>query len=189
MQGRYLDRDPDPARLLDTGYEQSETEARLRYQLGARTLLDGRLAYRDRNHDHHAARDYAGAVGTLATHWTPTDKLRLSLSAGRDLVAYQELANSYYATRFVNLAPSWQVTEQTALRVRVGHARNDYRGAIVASAPLREDTVRSVEFGVAWQATRTITVDGHVARELRSSTLPGLPYQDNRIGLAATGTF
>ena len=188
-KGSFFDRTQDATTMLDTGYNQSETEAQVIYRTGAHSQLDGRVAYRDRSYDHYSTRDYAGTVWTLGYLWTPTEKLRFTLAAGRDLVAYQEQANSYYATRFINLTPSWQVTEKTAVRMKLGHAKNDYRGAIVATSPMREDTVRNAELGLSWRPTQTVLVDTYVAHERRSSNIATLPYRDNLIGLSASGTF
>ena len=46
MKGSFFDRTLDATTMLDTGYDQSETEARVIYRTGAHSQLDGRIAYR-----------------------------------------------------------------------------------------------------------------------------------------------
>lgn len=188
-RGNYIGRTLDTASALDTRYDQNETELQAIYQITGHSRLDARLGLKDRTHEHFSQRNFSGTVGNLTYQWTPTGKLRFALTAGRDLVAYQELTHSYYAANYVSLTPTWLLTEKTSVRLRLDLNRNEYHGAIVAPAAVREDTIRSSQLSLAWRPTRTIVVDGYLTHEQRSSNFSGLPYQANIAGVSAAATF
>jgi exopolysaccharide biosynthesis operon protein EpsL len=187
--GEYLGSMLNSASLLDTHYRQSESQVRGIFHITGHSLIDGRIGFVDRNYDHFSQRNYSGAVGELTYRWTPTGKLRFGLTGGRNLVAYQELGNSYYVSNYVNLIPEWLVTEKTTIRLGLGVAQNDYRGAVAPVRSMREDTVRSAQIGVNWRPTPTITVDGYFTHEQRSSNLPRSDYDANVAGVSASLLF
>ena len=188
-RGDYLGRSLDFVNLLDTQYRQSENELRSIVQVTGHSLLDLRLGLVDRSYDHFSQRDYSGAVGELAYRWTPTGKLNIALAGGRNLVAYQEAGNSYYASKYIRLTPEWLVTDKTTIRLRLDVAQNDYRGAVRPVTTLREDTIRTLQFGLNWRPTRTITVDGYLTHEQRSSNISGADYDANVAGVTAALLF
>lgn len=187
-QGEYDGHTLGPA-LLDTRYDQRETELRTIWRASAHSTLDARLAYRDRTHEHYSQRDYSGTVGSLSYLWTPTGKLQFTLAAGRDLGSYQETTNqyssSYYASDYVSLAPAWLITDKTTLRFKYDLSKRDYRGAVVARPDSREDTMRVAQLSLAWRPTASINVDSYVTRETRSSNIDGADYHDKIIGISA----
>lgn len=188
-RGHYMDRTLNALTMLDTDYDQRESEVRGTYQLAGHSRLDGRLAHKERDYENYSRRDFSGMVGNLSYLWTPTGKLRITALAGRDLLPYLEQTSSYYSSDFVNVTPEWLLTAKTTLRLRLGYYRNDYHGAIVAVAREREDSIRSAQLGVAWRPLPTVLVDAYVTREHRSSNISGLTYDANIIGVAASGTF
>jgi exopolysaccharide biosynthesis operon protein EpsL len=187
--GEYLGSTLNTASLLDTHYRQSESQVRGIFRISGQSLLDGRIGFVDRTYDHFSQRNYSGTVGELTYRWTPTGKLRFALTGGRNLVAYQESGNSYYVSHYANVIPEWLVTEKTTIRLGLGVAQNDYRGAVAPVITMREDTIRSAQLGVNWRPTPTITVDGYFTHEQRSSNLPRSDYDANVAGVAASLLF
>lgn len=188
-RGDFVGRALDTASALDTHYDQSETELRGIYQVTGHSLLDARLGHRNRTYEHFSQRNFSGTIGNLSYQWTPTGKLQFTLATGRDLIAYQESANSYYAANNISLTPLWRLTDKTSIRLKLDFTKNEYGGAIVPVAAAREDTIRSTQLGVAWRPTRTVIVDGYLTHEQRSSNIAGLPYQANIAGISASAVF
>lgn len=188
-RGEYIDRTTDPVNFLDTRYDQSDTELRSFYQVSGHSRLDVRVGYRDRTYENYVVRDFSGVVGAIGYLWTPTSHLQFTLVAGRDLLAYQEDSNSYYASNYVNFTPAWLITDKTTLRLKFDIYQNKFMGAVVPVSELREDKIYSTQLGVAWRPTRTIVVDGYIAHEERSSNFDNLPYNANVAGLSASATF
>lgn len=187
--GDYIDRAIDPVHLLDTRYQQSDTELRAIYQVTGHSRLDARIAYRDRAYENYSERDFSGPVGAISYLWTPTGKLQFTLTAGRDLLAYQEDRNSYYIANHASLTPAWLISDKTTLRLKLDFYKNKFEGAIVPVAELRKDKIHSTQLALSWRPTRTVVVDSYLQHEERSSNFAGLPYKANVAGLSVSATF
>ena len=94
--GEYRGRALDPVQQLDTGFDQSETEANVFWRLTGKSTIDGKLAYVKREHDNFDDRDYSGMTGRFLYRWEVTEKTSLNLSLSRNIYSYQEDENSYY---------------------------------------------------------------------------------------------
>lgn len=187
--GEYRGRALDPVAQLDSGFDQSETEANLSWRLTGNSAIDAKLGYLDRQHDHFSQRDYSGTIGRVLYRWTPTDKLQLNLSLSRNLFSFQEDINSYYVADTFSVSPIWKYSPKTTLRVRYDYSDRDYRGAIVPTAELRQDKVHSLLFATDWQATRKLTVTGTLQHDQRSSNIDGFDYDANAASINAQILF
>ena len=187
--GEYRGRELDPLAQLDNGFDESETEARLGWRLSGKSALEAKLGYIDRQHDHFSARDYSGTIGRLLYRWDATDKLQLNTTLSRNLYSFQEDGNSYYVANTLSVSPVWQYSPKTTLRLRYDYSDRDYRGAIIASAEQRQDTVQTLLFATDWKATRKLTFTGTLQRTQRSSNLDGFDYDANSAGINAQFLF
>jgi len=188
-RGRYQGRAIDNVALLDNGFDQHELEARGIWRVSAQSMLDGRLAYLERKHNNFSQRDFHGPVGRLDYVWTPTAKLRFDFTAARNLYSFQEAANSYYVAETLAVAPVWQISEKTSARLKLEHIKREYRGAVTAGSPQRNDTLRGVGLYGEWLATRALTLSAEARREQRSSNLAGFDYRANIVGVKAQFRF
>lgn len=188
-RGEYIDQALNPVRKLDNRYEQSDTELRSIYQVTGHSRLDARIGYRDRNYENYSERDFSGAVGAISYLWTPTGKLQFTLTGGRDLLAYQENRNSYYASNYVSFVPAWLISEKTTLRLNLDFYKNKFAGAVVPISELRDDKISATQLALAWRPTRTVVVDSYIRHEDRSSNISGLPYKANVAGLSVSAVF
>lgn len=175
--------------FLDTGFDQSETEARVLWRISGRSSLDGRLGYVKREYNNFGERNYNGAVGRLDYLWTPTGKLQVNVGVGRNLYSFQEASHSYYVADTFTVAPAWLLSDKTTLRVKFDHVERDFRGAVVAASPLREDRMQSLQFGADWKATRTILVQGTLSHERRTSNIANIDYRANVVGISGQLMF
>jgi len=181
--GEYRGRVLDPVAQLDTGFDESMTEATLNWRASEKSEFQGRLGYVDRTHDNFSQRDYSGMVGRLLYRWQPTDKLRLDTSLSRNLFSFQEDANSYYVADTFSISPIWKYSPKTTLRLRYDYGNHDYRSAIVPTAEMRKDTVQSLLFAADWQATRKLTITGTLQHTRRDSNLDDYGYNSNFAGV------
>ena len=187
--GKYRGRTLDPVAQLDTGFDESTTEASVDWHASEKSEFQGKLGYVDRTHDNFSQRNYSGTVGRLLYRWKPTAKLRLDTSLSRNLFSFQEDANSYYVADTFSLSPVWEYSSKTTLRLRYDYGNRDYRGAIVPVATMREDTVQSLLFAADWHATRKITVSGTLQHIRRDSNLSGYDFDSNSAGVSAQLLF
>ena len=188
-RGDYEGRALDPVNFLDTGFDQSETEARVQWRVSGHSSLDGRLGYLKREHNNYGQRNFSGAVGKLDYLWTPTGKLQFNFSAGRNLYSFQEASHSYYVADTFAIAPAWLLSEKTTLRAKLEHVERDFRGAVIGSPAMRGDRTQSLQFGADWKATRTILVQGTLSHERRSSNIANIDYRANVVGISGQLMF
>jgi len=174
---------------LDSGFDQSETEAKLFWLITGKSQVDARVAYLEREHDHFSSRDYSGMVGNVTYRWTPTGKLRLDLTLSRNLTSFQEVQNSYYVTEGFSISPVWTYSAKTSFRLKYDYSDRDYRGALIPVSPMREDRVQVLQLVADWRPTRTIQVSGTVQHEDRSSNINALDYKANVISVNAQLMF
>lgn len=194
-QGDNLNLVVDPVFFFDNRFRQEETEIKAAWNLSGKSVVNGRLSAIERRHEHFAQRDFSGTAGQLDYTWTPTGKLRLALSAKRDIGPFWDLGSvtansSYRVTDTLSFAPTWQVDAKTAVRVRVDRMRIDYRGPVIADPrPVRSDTLRSAQVAVDWSPMRYVFFSASLERDSRSSTNPGFEFGDTIGSLSVSLMF
>ena len=189
--GDYTTRNqPIPTGLYDNGFDQNDTELRAVWPVTAKTRVEGRIAHTERKHDHYAQRDYDGTVGNLSLNWGITAKTSLTATLSRELVSYQTLYSSYYqADRFV-IAPYWQISAKTGLRLRYDYSERDYLGAIAATSfNGRTDTIKLGSIAFEWAPYSNTLISASLQNEKRSSNKPGQDYDSTMGTVSAQITF
>ena len=189
--GDYTNRNqPIPTGLYDNGFDQNDTELRAVWPVTAKTRVEGRIAHTERKHDHYAQRDYDGTVGNLSLNWGITAKTSLTATLSRELVSYQTLYSSYYqADRFV-IAPYWQISAKTGLRLRYDYSERDYLGAIAATSfNGRTDTIKLGSIAFEWAPYSNTLISASLQNEKRSSNKPGQDYDSTMGTVSAQITF
>lgn len=185
--GDYLNRVLDPVNQLDSTFEENESELRLKWGLGGHSSLDGRLGWLDRRHDNFPARDFSGLVGEIGYGWKPTGKLRLYLSAKRNIDAVVDASSSYRINNSFSITPAWHATDKWIFSLRFDRIESDFRGAVVPLAgPARSDTLHSVKLMADWTPTRNVSLSTGLQRAERSSNTP-LAEFDTSIFLLRAG--
>lgn len=186
--GEYRGRVINPVTQLDSGFKQSDIEAKMYWKLTGKSKLDSMLGYVDRRHDHFSQRDYSGMVGKVEYTWEPTGKLDLKAALSRNIFSFQQDANSYYVSDTLSIGPVWEITAKTRVWARYDLSRRDYRGAIIQTTE-RNDIVHGFLFGGEWKPLRTVTMGATVQRDTRASNFGGLDYEANAASLYAQLLF
>ena len=195
----------DTLQQFDTGYDQSETEAKLDWLVSGKSRITAKLAYVDREHDHFKDRDYSGMTGLLAWRWIPTGKLMINTGLSRNLHSFQEsnailfgglpafragdYSYSYYVADTFTFSPVWAITAKTSLRFRYDYSDRDYRGDISLVSPSRRDKVQSAVLTAEWQALRSLLVSAEARYEDRNSDRTGYDYDASSLGITAQLMF
>ncbi|MCK6407201.1 MAG: putative exosortase B-associated extracellular polysaccharide biosynthesis transporter EpsL [Rhodocyclaceae bacterium] len=189
--GEYTNR-PQPIAigLYDNGFDQNDTELRINWPITAKTRLEGRIAHTEREHDHYEQRDYDGTIGNFSINWDVTAKTRVTASVSRELNSYQSVYSSYYqADRFV-IAPYWQISAKTGLRLRYDYSQRDYLGAIApTSYNDRTDTIKLGSIALEWAPFSNTLISASLQNEKRTSNKPGLDYESKMGTVSAQITF
>jgi exopolysaccharide biosynthesis operon protein EpsL len=187
--GEYRGRALDPVQQLDTGFDQSETEANVFWRLTGKSTIDGKLAYVKREHDNFDDRDYSGMTGRFLYRWEVTEKTSLNMSLSRNIYSYQEDENSYYIAETFSISPVWEYSPKTTFRARYDYSDRDYRGAITAIPELRQDKLQIFQLAADWKAARNIIVTGILQRDKRTSNFEDFDYNANSASINAQFLF
>jgi exopolysaccharide biosynthesis operon protein EpsL len=187
--GEYPDRVVDTVALFDNRFSQNETELSLGYRLSGKSTLSGRLARVERKHDNFPERDFTGTTGLLDWRWDPTAQIVVNLSAGRDIVSYQEATTSYYTNDRLSVAPTWVMSAKTSLGLQYENDRRHYQGAVTPISVAREDRVRIMGLSLAWTPVTTVSVTGALRREKLTSNVSTFEFTANVASLTVQATF
>lgn len=181
IQGEYLNRVPDAANVNDNAFRQHDTELKLDWNVSGKSVMRGRLTWIDVRHANFAARDFSGLAGEWGYVWSPTGKVRVDLTAKRDIAPWWQASSSYRIDDSLSLTPTWQAGAKTAVRARWERTQSDFRGPVVPQTDaLRRDTVQNVQLGMDWNPLRNLVLDASVQRQWRASNTAGVDF-DARI--------
>jgi exopolysaccharide biosynthesis operon protein EpsL len=171
-------------------FNDNELEAIARWQLTAKTALDGRLAHLRREHSGGAgARNFDGLVGSLAANWEVTAKTRVIVGYARDMGSYLLGTGGHTTSDRWYIAPVWRPTVQTAVSLRYEHDNRKWVDVTGSADAGRRDKFNVLALGVDWQVLRTVGIQAQWRNERRSSNLPAFDYRANVIGLTARLTI
>lgn len=179
-RGSYENR-PQPIsnRMLDNKYSQVDNELTFKWPITAKSTLDARIGWRERNHEHYSARDYSGLIGKLNLDWNISAKTRLTGEWNRELSSYQSQLSSYWIADRFTVSPIWQISAKTALRLRYDYIRRNYRAAVIASSLSdRRDNQHTGLIAFDWQPMTSLSLSASVSGEKNSSNQPNGGYKD-----------
>ncbi|MDR3323651.1 MAG: putative exosortase B-associated extracellular polysaccharide biosynthesis transporter EpsL [Zoogloeaceae bacterium] len=201
-QGKYANRTVNAINLIDSGFDQQNTELRLTWLASAKSRFDLNLGHLNREHDHFSVRDFSGTVGSLDYTWAATGKIRVNANVRQSLNSYQEgwsqgWQSSYYRSRSYGISPVWQPTAKTSVRAGLRWENRDFRGAICPAWMMggcpsfggREDTSRQSSLSVDWMPYSMLTLSASVQKERRNSNRDTYDFDDRTVNFSAQLTF
>ena len=189
--GLYPDTTAISLSLYTPAFRQVDREMLWRWTLSGHSQLQGRVTQFERKHSDFPVRDYQGTAGRVAYTWTPTGKTQLLVSGARDYGSYLASNANYYVTDTLSVAPSWQVSAKTLVRLKFDHIKRDYLGdpGLGLAALNRADRQRSSQLSLDWAPTKALSFSVALQRDLRRSTAAGLDYDDTTASISATFSF
>lgn len=189
-RGDYLNRQIDAATLFDNRFRERESELKASWVVSGRSSLSARLTRIARRHEHFAQRDFSGRTGELGYAWAPTDKLRLNLSAKRNIAPFLGASSSYSVSDTLSFTPAWQVSARTAVDMSFNRTEQDFPGSVDPSlGPARSDTLNSLQLGVNWSPPRNVSIRASLQRDRRSSNHAEFEFDDTIASFSASLTF
>jgi hypothetical protein len=151
-------------------------------------MLHGQAGQVQRKNDHFSIRDYNGITARGTYIWLPTDKVRLGVSAWREIWASDDLTTSYSLNRGMGLEPSWTPTSTITVSGKIKHEICDFLGdpGILVLTTNRKDTSDTRELRVSYQPTRSYSFNVSVGDDNRDSSLPLLSFRSETVSISAT---
>lgn len=175
--------------LFDTGYKESEAEARLNWLLSGHSRLNVRTAYIRRNHDTFSQRDYSGMVGNLDYVWAPTGKLQIGVSANSILAAFWNIDSSYTRENTFSISPVYNISNKIRLTGFAGISERRFLGDGLVPITNRLDKARNVRAGIDWTPWRNLTLGADLRYSKRDSNIIGFDFNDTVVGVDASFLF
>lgn len=186
--GHYPNQAVDFISMLDNGYHQREILATADWNYSGHSMLHGQAGQVQRKNDHFSIRDYNGITARGTYTWLPTDKVRLGVSAWREITAYDDLTTSYSLNRGMSLEPSWMPTSKITVSGKIQHEKRDFLGdpGILVLTTNRKDTSDTRVLSVSYQPTRSYSFSVSVGDDNRDSNLPLLSFRSETVSISAT---
>jgi exopolysaccharide biosynthesis operon protein EpsL len=188
-KGDYNNRSPSQALLLDSGFDETEAEAKLSWLLSGKSQLNLRAAYVTRDHDQFSRRDYSGPLGNIDYNWTPTAKLHLNVRLASDLSSYQTNDSSYTRNNILIVSPVYEMTAKINVNASASISRRSFLGDGVIPSGDRVDNTQSLSVGVNWKPHRNVTLGANVQHSNRNSSVSALDYTDTTTGVSGALNF
>ena len=179
----------DPVNFFDSGFGDREFKAKLSWPVTGKSSLNWLGAYVSREHDHFAARNYAGLGGNASYTWAPSGKTSLTLAASRDLASFQLNDSSFNRNDSLTVAPAYAFSEKLILRASAGLTKRHFLGFGTVASTNRIDTSKFAGLSADWKPLRSVTVGASLQQSNRNSTKSGLDFSDTTIGVSANILF
>ena len=186
-QGDYRDW---PATLVSADFEENEFETELKWPITAKTALDARLAYLERNHDQAQGLNFSGPVGHATVSWDVTSKTRLIGGVASDLYSHQlEGSGHVRSTRFF-VKPVWKPTARTAVTLRYVRENRRWHGALAGTLESgRRDISQWAIAELEWEPRRNVAVSTTLRHERRGSSASVYRYRASTVAAAVNVAF
>lgn len=185
-QVEWMNRPLDLVNQFDVSADQRNTELRVRWQPTGKTTVDGFIDRITRRHANVPSRNYSGTGGRVDVTWVGSGKTRFQLGVGRDFEPWWEASSSYARRDWVSVAPMWQLTARTRIRLNLERNSRDFLGPV--SSPIgvpRRDNGSVAALAFEWAPQRNLTLATSLQSEGRSSNQTGLAYDDKTMMFSA----
>jgi exopolysaccharide biosynthesis operon protein EpsL len=187
-KGEYTNNQASAA-AVSSDFTDREHEVRGEW-VGGRAKLGGRISRLERQYDNIPARDFSGFRSQIDLTYALTGKTSIFAGVARELGSYQTPTESYYQESRVFVAPTWQATENIALRARYDYGVRDFKGALPGFvASNRSDKTSLASLAVEWKPVRFLTLMAWLQRDQRTSNAFLADYKSNSVGVSAKANF
>jgi len=170
-------------------FHETEADVLLKWPATAKTAVEARLGYLDREHDGAPQRDFSGPVGSATVSWDITGKTRLLGGLSHYLSSTGNATGGSIQSDQFWVGPVWKPSIQTAVKLRYEHTSRDWHDVPAATLDAgRNETTQNLMVGFDWEPRPSIAVSTSLRREkLKSNVYAG--YTANVFGVAARVFF
>ena len=175
--GSYLNRTVPSAALQDNAYKQFDHDLRLRWVPGSGSTADANITFINRSHPNYPQRDYSGVNTGASVNWSLSGKTSLTANYSHVLEAYATSNTNYKQSDKMTVAPVWQISTKTLLRLQYQWSQEDYLGSpTTVAASTRRDTLSDTSLTFSWQPLQRLNLAASLQKLSRNSNLAGLDY-------------
>lgn len=166
-EGRYAETEAPGAAIsiANQDYRQDESDVQTTWIFSRRSTLTNRVTWIERRHESVGQRDFSGLAGNLGYSWTPPGKIAVAFSAQRAVYPRQDEGARHGVDNSYSVAPTWQVSAKTTVRVRKQRVKSYLSGATVR----RDTTTDSLFVEASWAPRTSVTTGISLEHQRRSS--------------------
>jgi hypothetical protein len=175
----------------DNRVEETEVAGRLSYGLGTSLRVGARVGHTDRKYTELPSRNFSGTTWRAAAEWRPGPKTVLLLETFNEPTAIIDADALHVIRKGWAFGPAWAPTLKLVFSARFTQERRQYQGdpTIDAGAPLRDETLRVMRFGVGWEPQRNWRVGAAYDHGERESNTLGRDFEFNAVVLNLRYTY
>jgi exopolysaccharide biosynthesis operon protein EpsL len=165
-------------------YEEHVPGARIEYAFTAKTKLQARAGYLEREYADPTAGDFSGEIWNATLSWEPRGGFEIALKAWHELRAYADSESDYFVAEGASIGPVWEATGRLKLTAAFATEDQDYIGAGTITplpGPRRNDDVRSAQVAIEYAPRDFLTFDVSGRWVERRSNRDLLGYDSNVI--------
>lgn len=166
--------------FVNNDYDEREVAVVATYAPGPQLRTLGRIGRTKRSYSEIPNRDFDGSTGRLRVEWLPGNKTILGFEAYKEPRSIIDIAASHVVVKGVSFGPSWAATEKLVFAALLVRERRTFEGdpaITVAGAPLRDEAVQLLRFGVGWEPLRHWQVSFAADHGTRDSNFAGRDYR------------
>lgn len=180
----------DTTNILDTGFIERESEAKVTWPVTGKSKLTANYGYLDRIHDNLSQRDFSGWYGATTFSWNVTSRFILSTNLTRSTSSFQTRTDSYVINTSWSLTPTWQLSAKTQLRANYRSGFRRFLGSGPEISVLdREDDTDQLSLSWNWVPRETVQLGLTLLRDERDSTIERFDYKANSVTFSAQLIF
>lgn len=182
-QGQYV-------KQSNSDFGQNRSDLQLHWVLLGRSTADLSVGQFSQSHTSNAPRDFSGLNSAASLNWMLTGKSAIVLGQSRSLASYASNFSNYTQTDKLYLAPNWQISTRSLLRLRHEMAQIQYLGAL-GSAPTdqRKDFIHDTGLTFFWQPDQRLTLSAAIQNSIRSANQTGLDYDSSQVSISAQYSY
>ncbi len=167
--------EPVGGTLVDNDFTEKEVAGVVTWTVSPQLRATGRLGRTVRNHEQLAARDFRGTTGRATVDWTPLQKTGFEASIYKEPRSVVDIAASFVVVKGISFGPRWAPTEKLVFSALLLSENQKFGGdptvVLVPGTPQRDETIRAVRLGGAWEPVRFTKISLGVDRGHRSSNV------------------
>lgn len=160
---------------VDNDFTEKEVAGVVTWTVSPQLRAVGRLGRTVRNHEQFGARDFRGTTGRTTVDWTPLQKTGFEASIYKEPRSVVDIAASYVVVKGVSFGPRWAPTEKLVFSALLISENQTFGGdpavVLVPGAVQRDETIRAIRLGGAWEPIRFTKISLGVDRGHRSSNV------------------
>lgn len=164
-------------------YKQNTAQLAMTYKIKNVTHLSAAVGYTDRSIE-GSPTSVSGVTGEFGYDRQITGKTRIYAQVQRLINSYYTAGSSEIDTS-VTVGANWQATPKLGATIYYEYVRSTFEGATLQDSLTlgRKDSASYSGFEIKYQALRWLSVRPYIKRQVRTSSIPQLTYNDTLLGV------